>query len=119
MTVAHQFVAQLEEKTRDAVFGNVGTYVSFRISAQDAEIIAKQLEPVFTAYDLVNVENLNAYIKLLINGIVTRPFSMRILFDKYPKNLELSNAIRQLSRLKYGRDKELVVKEVSERTKIE
>ena len=119
MTVAHQFVAQLEEKTRDAVFGNVGTYVSFRISAQDAEIIAKQLEPVFTAYDLVNVENLNAYIKLLINGIVTRPFSMRILFDKYPKNIELSNAIRQLSRLKYGRDKELVVKEVSERTKIE
>jgi hypothetical protein len=119
MTVAHQFIAQLEEKTREAVFGNVGTIVSFRISPQDAELIQKQLEPVFTAYDLVNIENLNAYVKLLIRGVAARPFSMRVLFDTYAVNKELGENIRQLSHLKYGRDKELVAREVYERTKIE
>jgi hypothetical protein len=119
LTVAHQFIEQLEEKTRDAVFGNVGTLVIFRSSPVDAELLEKYVEPVFSSYDLVNVENLNCFVRLLIDGVASKAFSMRIPFEKTPKNEKIGEAIRQLSRLKFGRDKQIVEKEVYERTKIE
>jgi hypothetical protein len=78
LTVAHQFIAQLDEKIRDAVFGNVGSMAVFRVGAEDAELLEKQLSPVFTAKDLQNIDNYNAYLKLLIKGIPEKPFNIKI-----------------------------------------
>jgi len=119
LMVAHQFIEQLEEKTRDAAFGNCGTYVIFRTSPADAEYLVKYVEPVFSAYDIVNVENLNCFIKLSIDGVAGKAFSMHVPFEKTPRDEKIGEAVRQLSRLKYGKDKELVDAEVYERTKIE
>jgi len=68
LTMAHQFIAQLDEKIRDAVFGNVGSELVMRVGVQDAEFLVKQFEPAFSQNDLMNVDNLNALAKILING---------------------------------------------------
>lgn len=75
LTVAHQFIAQLDEKIRDAVFGNIGSIAAFRTGPEDAEFLAHQFSPVFDANDLMNIPNHNAYLKLLANGSPTKPFS--------------------------------------------
>ena len=111
LTVAHQFIAQLEEKIRDSVFGNVGSIASFRVSSEDAEYLEKQFTPVFSAKDLMNVDNLNCYIKMLSAGRPVKPFS---LFVPFPPRGESSliDKIKELSYLKYGRDKNLVEAEI-------
>jgi hypothetical protein len=104
LTVAHQFIAQLEEKIRDAVFGNVGSVVSFRVGAEDAEYLEKQFVPVFTAYDIMNLDNRNAYLKLLIHGKLVKPFNIETLAP--PKtNKEYTDKLKELSYLKFGRDR--------------
>src|SRR5690606_12808401 len=65
LTVAHQFIAQLEEGIRDAVFGNVGSMAAFRVGPDDAEFLEKQFQPVFSAADLMNVENRHAFVRIL------------------------------------------------------
>ncbi|MFM2374850.1 MAG: hypothetical protein RLZZ234_845 [Candidatus Parcubacteria bacterium] len=77
LTVAHQFIAQIDEGIRDAVFGNVGSMVSFRVGADDAEALEKQFAPVFSAHDLMNIENYNAYVRILANGTPARPFNIK------------------------------------------
>ncbi|MCX6780584.1 MAG: TraM recognition domain-containing protein, partial [Candidatus Magasanikbacteria bacterium] len=119
LIIAHQYVGQLTQnndtKIRDAIFGNVGTMVSFRIGAEDGEFLQKEFAPTFTGYDLVNIENRTAYIKLLINGTAGKPFNMGI--NKFPeRNYELAEAIRQLARLKQGKDRVLVEEEIRART---
>lgn len=116
LTIAHQFIGQLTEEIQKAVFGNVGSMVSFRVGAEDAEFLVKQFEPVFNDQDLINVDNFNAYIKLMINNETSQPFN---LMTEPPEqgNLENARAIKELSRLKYGREKSLVDKEVAERWK--
>ncbi len=111
LTVAHQFIAQLEDDIRDSVFGNVGSIASFRVSSEDGEYLEKQFSPVFSAKDLMNVDNLNCYIKLLSNGRPVRPFS---LFIPFPPKGDASHIdrIKQLSYLKFGRDRELVEAEI-------
>ena len=76
LTIAHQYVAQLEEKISNAVFGNVGSLASFRVGPEDAEFLEKQFEPVFSAHDLMNVENRHAYVRILANGTPTKPFNI-------------------------------------------
>ena len=78
LTVAHQFIAQLTEKIRDSVFGNVGSVLSFRVGVQDAEFLEKQFEPTFNRNDLINIDNLNAYARLLIGGQTSKPFNMKV-----------------------------------------
>src|SRR5258708_1128702 len=78
LTMAHQFIAQLTDNIKNAVFGNVGSMLVFRVGVQDAEFLVKQFEPVFNQNDLLNIDNLNAYAKLLIGGQSTRPFNMKI-----------------------------------------
>ncbi|MBU1083288.1 type IV secretory system conjugative DNA transfer family protein [Patescibacteria group bacterium] len=117
LTVAHQFVAQLEEKIRDAVIGNVGTTVSFRIGAGDTDIIQKEFDPEVSANDLLNIENRNAYIKLLIDGAGSKPFNFSTLPPMGEANPKLATALRNLSRLKYGRDRRIVDSEIRERGK--
>jgi len=114
LIIAHQFIAQLTEKIRDAVFGNVGSMVTFRISAQDAEFVAKQFEPVFGISDLINIDNFNAYVKLLINNQPAPPFNIKTL-PPLTGNPEIVGVLKELSRLKYGRDRQEVEEEIFER----
>ena len=79
LILAHQYIAQLEEKVKSAVFGNVGTIVCFRAGGEDAEILAKEFAPRFTETDLVNLDKYDIYVKLMIDGITSEPFSARTL----------------------------------------
>src|SRR5205807_376280 len=79
LTLAHQYLGQLDEATADALFGNVGTLVSFQVGANDAEPLALQLGGELTAQDLLRLPRYQAYIRLLIDGHPSRPFSMRTL----------------------------------------
>ncbi len=114
LNVTNQYIAQLPEDIRDAVIGNAGTLVSFRIGAADAEFMAKEF-PNVTEHDLVNLPFASTYVKLLIDGTPTKPFSMRTVKSETPHHKELAEAIRQLSRLKYGRDRTEVDQEMAAR----
>ncbi|MBI4692027.1 MAG: type IV secretion system DNA-binding domain-containing protein [Candidatus Terrybacteria bacterium] len=114
LTIAHQFIGQLAEEIKKAVFGNVGSMAAFRVGAEDAEFLEKQFEPVFNAYDLINIDNYNAYLKILIDGQVSRPFSIQTLpFQK--GDLSVAEKITELSSLKYGRPREQVEAEIKKR----
>lgn len=117
LIIAHQFIAQLKEEISKAVFGNVGSLCAFRVGAEDAEFLEKQFAPTFSANDLVNVDNRNLFAKLLINNELTKPFNMKT-YPPTKGSVEISNALKELSRLKYGRDKEIVNREIMERTKL-
>ncbi len=114
LIIAHQFIAQLKEEISKAVFGNVGSLCSFRIGVEDAEFIQKQFEPVFDATDLVNVDNHNCFMKLLIDNQVAQPFNMKT-YPPSKGDKTLSEAIKELSKLKYGRDKDIVNAEILKR----
>ena len=111
LIIAHQFIKQLREEIRNAVFGNVGSMVVFRVGADDAEFLKNQFEPVFSPQDLMNIDNFNAFIKLLINNQTTRPFNLRTIKEK-EGSLEMVQALREMSRLKYGRPREEVEEEI-------
>lgn len=116
LTIAHQFIGQLPEKIRDAVFGNVGSIASFRIGAADAEFLAKQFEPVFDENDLINIDNYNAYVKLLISGATAQAFNI-MTYAPAKGSPEVGSNMKQLSRLKYGKDRNLVEADIWERLK--
>ena len=116
LNVAHQYISQLDEKIKNAVFGNVGSMAVFRVSAEDANFLESKFKPVFTAQDIMKIDNHNAYVSMLSNGQPIKPFSIETLPP--PKgNMEIINAIKELSYLKYGRDREEVEVEIMERYK--
>lgn len=117
LSIAHQFIAQLQENIRDAVFGNAGTMISFRIGAEDAEFVSKQYAPVFSAQDLINIDNYNAYTKLMLKGAISKPFSMKI-YPPTKGNIEIALAVKELSRLKYGKPRELIERQIMERSQL-
>ncbi len=121
LTIANQYLQQLvqgsDTKIRDAVLGTVGTLVSFKIGIEDAELLAKEFAPVFNAFDLVNIEQYNAYLKLLVDNASIRPFNIRTL-PPIEGDRQLALELKQLSRLKYGRSKREVEEEILERTKL-
>lgn len=104
LTLAHQFLKQIEEKFRDAVFGNVGSMVVFRVGEEDGEFFAKQFAPTIHALDFVNIENRNAYVKILSGGVPQKPFNLKTL-NFNPGNKEQIDDLRELSYLTYGRDR--------------
>ena len=111
LIIAHQFIAQLEEKIRDSVIGNVGTKAAFRVGTTDAEFLAKQFEPGFTAPDLENLPNRNAVLSLLVNGVPARPFTIQT--EELPKfDFGRVSAMKELSYATYGRDREEIEAEV-------
>ena len=114
LIVAHQYIGQLTEKIRDAVFGNVGSIVALRVGAPDAEFLVKQFVPVFNENDLVNIDNLNAYVKLLIRGATSKPFNIKITRD-FRNDYEWAIKLRELNRLKYGMDRMQIEAEVYKR----
>lgn len=117
LIIAHQFIAQLKEEISKAVFGNVGSMVVMRVGAEDAEFLEKQFTPVFSKQDLINVDNYRGFAKVLINNILSKPFNISF-FPPTRGSQEIANALKELSRLKYGRDKMIVNREIMERTKI-
>ena len=125
LIMAHQFIGQLVGKTeaygnsssklRDAVFGNVGTMSSFKIGAEDAEYMAKEMAPVLSEQDVINVPNFQCYTKLNINNVTSRPFSMNTIYDESNRNEKLGGLIKEYSRMKYGRKKIFVNQEIEDR----
>lgn len=117
LIVAHQYIKQLKENIRDAVFGNVGSIISFRISPDDAEFMKNKFEPVFSPSDLMNIDNLNAYVSLLINGQTSRPFNIKLETERVfgSGSREMAEQVTQLSRLKFGRPREEVEREIMAR----
>src|SRR6201999_2730943 len=79
LTIAHQYIEQMSEEVRAAVFGNVGTMITFRVGAYDAEVLEKEFAPQFTAEDLVNLGRFQIYLKLMIDGVSSPPFSATTL----------------------------------------
>lgn len=120
LIMAHQYIAQLAEnndtKIRDAVFGNAGTMVSFRVGAEDAEFLEKEFAPVFDQNDIINVEKYTANIKLLIDNTASRPFNMSTILPP-DGNEEMVGHLKELARLKYGRPREEVEAEMRERAR--
>jgi hypothetical protein len=114
LTVAHQFLAQVGEKTRNAVFGNVGNMAVFRVGEEDAEVFAKLFAPVFAASDFVNIENRNAYARLLAAGVPQKPFDFRTADLPAVNHDQVEDLIR-LSSLTYGRDRSTVEAAIRER----
>jgi hypothetical protein len=116
LIVANQFTTQLTEEVRDAVFGNIGTIVAFRVGQdEDAEALAKRMRPAFDTSDLLRMPNYNAAVRTLIGGVPTQPFSMATLPPLGNPNQRLAEALKQLSAAKYGRPKSTVEKEIFER----
>lgn len=112
LIVANQFITQLTDEIRDAVFGNMGTIVAFRVGQQDVDILAKYFQPQFDANDLLRVPNHNTIVRTLIGGVPTQPFSMSTIPPMGSPNRQLAGALKQLSAAKYGRPKSVVEKEV-------
>lgn len=116
LSVAHQFIKQLDEGIRDAVFGNVGSMVVHRVGTEDAEFLQKQFEPAFTTNDIMNIPNFNSYVKMLAHGKPLEPFSM--LDQKVPDgNPEIVESLKELSFLKYGRPRDEIEAEIQEQYK--
>lgn len=111
LTMAHQFIAQLDDKIKDAVFGNVGSIVSFRVGSDDAQFLEQQFSPVFTAKDLMNVPNYNAFTRMLSNGVPTKPFSFATM---PPIKSERSRAERiiEASAMRHGRPRQEIEDEI-------
>ena len=111
LNLAHQFIAQLDDRTKDAVFGNVGSLAVFRVGAQDAEYVKSQFEPVFTPSDIMNLDNYNAYLKLLVNGQPAKPFSIETRSGA-KGDPAVTESIKELSYSRYGRDRAEVEAEI-------
>jgi len=120
LIMAHQYLGQLvkgqDSSIKDAVFGNVGTWLLFKIGSEDAEVMAKEFSPVFNQYDLINIEKYTAYVKLLIENSSSRPFSMATPWPlPGTERSEIAQKIKILSRLKYGQERELIEAEIKRR----
>jgi len=113
LNVTNQYIAQLTENIRDAVIGNVGTMISYRIGAADAEFIVKEYPGVSMA-DLTNLDKFNTYTKLLIDGTPSKPFSMKGIKSPTVSDANIREQIRNISRENYGRQKSIVEQEIGE-----
>lgn len=116
MIFAHQYIGQVEEDIRDAVFGNVGSMLSFRVGPEDAKFLVSEFEPVFTENDLANFDNHNGALRLLIDGAVTRSFNVKTL-PPQESNPEIRNLVKKFSITKYGKERVIVETDLYERLK--
>ncbi len=114
LIIGHQYIGQLPEDIKSAVFGNVGSMAAFRVSAEDAEFLAKQFEPVFKLDDLINIDNFNAHLKLMLDNKTSNPFNMSV-YPPEKGNPEMSGLVKEFSSLTYGRDREAVEADINQR----
>jgi hypothetical protein len=122
LTVANQFIGQVDEEVKNAIFGNVGTIMSFRIGVNDANYLQREFTPVFNEEDLLNVEKYHTYAKTIVGNEPVPPFSMDMTKDmkkvKESMNPKVAEIIKEMSKLKYGRDVRLVEAEIARRAKL-
>jgi hypothetical protein len=120
LNVGNQYIAQMSDEVKDAIFGNVGSLITMRVGPDDGQYLESQYEPIFSETDLINQPNIHACVKLLVDGKYPPPFSMSTRYEKerYPKNEEVSALIKRISRLRYGRDKEVVEEEIRKRANL-
>ncbi len=123
LVMAHQYIGQLtvskfgktSTAIRDAIFGNAGTLVSFKIGAEDGEYMAKEFAPVLSEQDVINISNYKAYCKMSINSAPSRPFSLETIYDTSQENDKGAQIIKEYCRLKYGRKRVFVDQEIESR----
>ena len=113
LTIAHQYIEQLTDNVKAAVFGNVGTMITFRVGATDAEQLEKEFAPAFTADDIVNLGARQIYLRLSIDGVGSKPFSSRTMAPIADDDIDYVPAIIASSRAGYGKEKLVVEKEVA------
>lgn len=114
LTMAHQYIEQMSEEVRDAVFGNVGTMITFRVGAYDAEVLEKEFMPQFTAQDLVNLGFAQIYLKLMIDGVGSQPFSAETLPPIAQPEVSSRDAVIEYSRKKYSNSRDVIEASVKE-----
>ncbi|OQY67873.1 hypothetical protein B6D29_01485 [Microgenomates bacterium UTCPR1] len=122
LTVANQFIGQMDEEVKNAVFGNVGSLISFRVGVTDASYLQREFQPVFGESDLINIERFHTYMKTIVDNEPVPPFSVDQTKDmkkyKAEANDKVAQALIQLSRLKFGRPRDLVEAEINQRAKL-
>ncbi len=122
LTVANQFIGQIDDEIKNAIFGNVGTLITYRVGVSDAQYLAHEFTPTFGEDDLLNIEKYNVYMKTIVQNEPVPPFSMAVpgdIMDKLKnRNLKLAEALKEMSRLKFGRDVRLVEQEITRRAKL-
>jgi len=112
LTIAHQYIEQMSEEVRAAVFGNVGTMITFRVGAFDAEILEKEFAPQFTAEDLVNLGFAQIYLKLMIDGVSSTPFSATTMPPIKEPEITLRQEVIDMSRKQFAMGRAKVEQEV-------
>ena len=120
LTVANQFISQMDDEVKNAVFGNVGTICSFRLGISDAGFLTKQFQPIFGEHDLLNLATGEVYLKTMVNGTPKPPFSVKVAAaeKKKPGDPKKAEMIKRLSALKYGRPRALVEAEIATRARL-
>ena len=122
LIVANQFIGQMDEEVKNAIFGNVGTIMSFRVGVTDANYLQHEFQPVFTEADLINVDVFNAYVKTIVGNEPVTPFSVDTTKDmaqeKSLENPRVAELVRELSRLKYGKDVKNLEVQIAERARL-
>ncbi len=122
LTVANQFIGQVEEEIKNAVFGNIGTIVAFRVGVNDASYLQREFQPIFSEDDLLNIERFNVYVKTIVDNEPVPAFSMDVTKDmkqmEQTANPKLAQMIKELSRLKYGIDRNIVEADIGQRARL-
>ncbi len=122
LIVANQFIGQMDEEVKNAIFGNVGTIMSFRVGVTDASYLQHEFQPIFTEADLINVDVFNAFVKTIVKNEPVTPFSMDTTKDmakeKAMENQRVAELIRELSRLKYGKDVVNLETQIAQRARL-
>ena len=121
--MANQFIGQVSEDLKNAIFGNVGTLMAFRVGVTDASYLQHEFAPVFGEPDLVNIEARHIYMKTQVHGEPVHPFSVDTNFPSWDawqkqRNPQVGLAIKELSRLNFGRDKVAVESEIATRARL-
>jgi hypothetical protein len=122
LIVANQFIGQMEEEIKNAIFGNVGTVASFRVGVTDANYLAHEFQPIFSEQDLINVDKYNCYMRTLVGGEPVRPFSLDttkdVVKEKALENPRVAELVKELSRLKYGKSVAGIEAEIAKRARL-
>ncbi|MFA5249686.1 MAG: DUF87 domain-containing protein [Candidatus Paceibacterota bacterium] len=114
LTLSHQFIGQLPEMIRDSVFGNIGTFIAFRVGVEDAEYLKKEFDPVFNAQDLIKIDNFNAYIRVMASGQISAPFNIKTYAPSESDRKRMQN-IKDYYSLKWGISREIVEEGIENR----
>ena len=114
LNIAHQYITQLEENIKNAVFGNVGSMAIFRVGTEDAAFLEPKFKPQFSAWDITKLDNYNAYISMLVKGQPTKPFNLYTLAPE-KGNPDIVDSLKELSYVKFGRDRAEVEAEIMAR----